>query len=157
MANYGPIKWWCMFVKTLFFSTAAVVKTLQSMLSLIWPLCGSTGDFPPSRLSKFFADCLADICTACVCPHVVCKFWILYRLRTLQPWHSPQCWWVSNRNSKCVLHCTSKYVNSQTTNQQTNSFLDERKTNLMHLLYIFIVAVGDALHVSGVFAHRQEC
>jgi hypothetical protein len=34
--------------------------------------------------------------------------------------------------------------------------LDERKTNLMHLSYIFIVAVGDALHVSGVFAHRQE-
>jgi hypothetical protein len=33
---------------------------------------------------------------------------------------------------------------------------DERKTNLMHPLYIFIVAVGDALHVSGVFAHRQE-
>jgi hypothetical protein len=29
--------------------------------------------------------------------------------------------------------------------------MDERKTNLMHLLYIFIVAVGDALHVSGVF------
>jgi hypothetical protein len=23
-------------------------------------------------------------------------------------------------------------------------------------LYIFIVAVGDALHVSDVFAHRQE-
>jgi hypothetical protein len=34
--------------------------------------------------------------------------------------------------------------------------MDERKTNLIHLLYIFIVAVGDALHVSGVFAHRQE-
>jgi hypothetical protein len=34
--------------------------------------------------------------------------------------------------------------------------MDERKTNLMHLLYIFIVGVGDALHVSGVFAHRQE-
>jgi hypothetical protein len=34
--------------------------------------------------------------------------------------------------------------------------MDERKTNLMHLLYIFIVAVGDALLVSGVFAHRQE-
>jgi hypothetical protein len=34
--------------------------------------------------------------------------------------------------------------------------MDERKTNLMHLLYIFIVAVGDAVHVSGVFAHRQE-
>jgi hypothetical protein len=34
--------------------------------------------------------------------------------------------------------------------------MGERKTNLMHLLYIFIVAVGDALHVSGVFAHRQE-
>jgi hypothetical protein len=34
--------------------------------------------------------------------------------------------------------------------------MDERKTNLMHLLYIFIVAVGDALHVSGLFAHRQE-
>jgi hypothetical protein len=33
---------------------------------------------------------------------------------------------------------------------------DERKTNLLHLLYIFIVAVGDALHVSGVLAHRQE-
>jgi hypothetical protein len=32
----------------------------------------------------------------------------------------------------------------------------ERKTNLMHLLYVFIVAVEDALHVSGVFAHRQE-
>jgi hypothetical protein len=24
------------------------------------------------------------------------------------------------------------------------------------LFYIFIVVVGDALHVSGVFAHRQE-
>jgi hypothetical protein len=34
--------------------------------------------------------------------------------------------------------------------------MDERKTNLMHLLYIFTVAVGDAVHVSGVFAHRQE-
>jgi hypothetical protein len=34
-----------------------------------------------------------------------------------------------------------------------SDFMDERKTNL---LYIFIVAVGDALHVSGVFAHRQE-
>jgi hypothetical protein len=33
---------------------------------------------------------------------------------------------------------------------------ERRKTNLMHLLYIFIVAVGDALHVWGVFAHRQE-
>jgi hypothetical protein len=32
----------------------------------------------------------------------------------------------------------------------------ERKTNLMQLLYIFIVTVGDALHVSGVFAHHQE-
>jgi hypothetical protein len=32
--------------------------------------------------------------------------------------------------------------------------VDERKTNLMRLLYIFIVAVGDTLHVSGVFAHR---
>jgi hypothetical protein len=27
--------------------------------------------------------------------------------------------------------------------------MDERKTNLMHLLYIFIVAVEDALHVSA--------
>jgi hypothetical protein len=34
--------------------------------------------------------------------------------------------------------------------------MDERKTNLMHLFYIFIVAVADALHVSGVFAHRQN-
>jgi hypothetical protein len=34
--------------------------------------------------------------------------------------------------------------------------MDERKTNLMQLLRIFIVAVGDALRVSGVFAHRQE-
>jgi hypothetical protein len=34
--------------------------------------------------------------------------------------------------------------------------MDERKTNLMHLLYMFIVAFGDALHVSGVFAYRQE-
>jgi hypothetical protein len=34
--------------------------------------------------------------------------------------------------------------------------MDERKTNLMHLLYIFIVAVGDAVRVSGVFAHHQE-
>jgi hypothetical protein len=34
--------------------------------------------------------------------------------------------------------------------------MDEWKTNLMQQLYIFIVAVGDALHVSGVFAHRQE-
>jgi hypothetical protein len=34
--------------------------------------------------------------------------------------------------------------------------MDERRTNLMQLLYIFIVAVGDAVHVSGVFAHRQE-
>jgi hypothetical protein len=32
----------------------------------------------------------------------------------------------------------------------------ERKTNVMQVLYIFIVAVGDALHVSGVFAHHQE-
>jgi hypothetical protein len=38
----------------------------------------------------------------------------------------------------------------------TSPYLDERKTNLMHLLYIFIVAARDALHVSGVFAHRQE-
>jgi hypothetical protein len=29
--------------------------------------------------------------------------------------------------------------------------MDGRKTNFMQLLYIFIVAVGDALHVSGVF------
>jgi hypothetical protein len=34
--------------------------------------------------------------------------------------------------------------------------MDETKTNLMHLLYIFIVAVRDTVHVSGVFAHRQE-
>jgi hypothetical protein len=34
--------------------------------------------------------------------------------------------------------------------------MDERKTYLMQLLYFFIVAVEDALHVSGVFAHRQE-
>jgi hypothetical protein len=34
--------------------------------------------------------------------------------------------------------------------------MDKRKNNLTQLLYIFIVAVGDALHVSGVFAHRQE-
>jgi hypothetical protein len=34
--------------------------------------------------------------------------------------------------------------------------MNERKTNLMQLLYILIVAVGDALYVSGVFAHRQE-
>jgi hypothetical protein len=34
--------------------------------------------------------------------------------------------------------------------------MDEIKTNFMHMLYMFIVAVGDALHVSGVFAHRQE-
>jgi hypothetical protein len=34
--------------------------------------------------------------------------------------------------------------------------MDERKTNFMQLLYIFIVVVGDALHVSGVCAHRQE-
>jgi hypothetical protein len=34
--------------------------------------------------------------------------------------------------------------------------MDERRTSLMHLLYTFIVAVGDALRVSGVFAHRQE-
>jgi hypothetical protein len=34
--------------------------------------------------------------------------------------------------------------------------MNERKTNLMQLLYVFIVAVGDALHVSGVFARRQE-
>jgi hypothetical protein len=33
--------------------------------------------------------------------------------------------------------------------------MNERKTNLMQLLYIFIVAVVDALHVSGVFAHHQ--
>jgi hypothetical protein len=26
----------------------------------------------------------------------------------------------------------------------------------MQLLYIFIVGVGDALYVSGVFAHHQE-
>jgi hypothetical protein len=34
--------------------------------------------------------------------------------------------------------------------------MNERKINLMQLLYRFIVAVGDALHVSGVFAHHQE-
>jgi hypothetical protein len=34
--------------------------------------------------------------------------------------------------------------------------MDERKTNLLHLLYIFIVAAGEALHVSGAFADRQE-
>jgi hypothetical protein len=34
--------------------------------------------------------------------------------------------------------------------------MDERKTKVMQLFYIFIVVVGDALHVSGVFAHRQE-
>jgi hypothetical protein len=34
--------------------------------------------------------------------------------------------------------------------------MGERKTNLMHLLYRFIAAVGDAVHISGVFAHRQE-
>jgi hypothetical protein len=34
--------------------------------------------------------------------------------------------------------------------------MNERKNNLMQLLYIFIVAVGDALHDSGVFAHHQE-
>jgi surface polysaccharide O-acyltransferase-like enzyme len=34
--------------------------------------------------------------------------------------------------------------------------MNERKTNYMQLLYIFIVAVGDALHVSGVFAQHQE-
>jgi hypothetical protein len=34
--------------------------------------------------------------------------------------------------------------------------MNERETNLMQLFYIFIVAVGDALHVSGVFAHHQE-
>jgi hypothetical protein len=32
----------------------------------------------------------------------------------------------------------------------------EEKTNLIQLLYIFIVAVGDVLQVSGVFAHHQE-
>jgi hypothetical protein len=39
---------------------------------------------------------------------------------------------------------------------QNIPLMDERKTNLMHLLYIFIVAVGDALYVSGMFAHCQE-
>jgi hypothetical protein len=34
--------------------------------------------------------------------------------------------------------------------------LNERKTKLMQLLYMFIVAVGDTLQVSGVFAHHQE-
>jgi hypothetical protein len=34
--------------------------------------------------------------------------------------------------------------------------MNGRKTNLMQLLCIFIVAAGDALHVSGVFAHHQE-
>jgi hypothetical protein len=48
----------------------------------------------------------------------------------------------------------NSHQNSGTVNKRN---LDERKTNLMHLLYIFfIVAVGDALHVSGAFAHRQE-
>jgi hypothetical protein len=32
----------------------------------------------------------------------------------------------------------------------------ETKTNLMQVLYIFIVGFGDALHVPGVFAHHQE-
>jgi hypothetical protein len=40
--------------------------------------------------------------------------------------------------------------------QETFLELNERKTNLMQLLYIFIVAVGDALHVSGLFAQHQE-
>jgi hypothetical protein len=34
--------------------------------------------------------------------------------------------------------------------------MNERKTNLLQLLYRFIVAVGDAQQVSGVFAHHQE-
>jgi hypothetical protein len=34
--------------------------------------------------------------------------------------------------------------------------MKERKTNLMQMSYIFFVAAGDALHVSGVFAHHQE-
>jgi hypothetical protein len=33
--------------------------------------------------------------------------------------------------------------------------MDERKTNLMHLLYIFIVAVGDAPHVLGEHARNM--
>jgi hypothetical protein len=40
--------------------------------------------------------------------------------------------------------------------EQRRISMYERKTNLMQLLYIFIVAIGDALHVSGVFAHHQE-
>jgi hypothetical protein len=40
--------------------------------------------------------------------------------------------------------------------ETSNILMNERKTNLMQLLYIFIVAVWDALHVSGVFAHHQE-
>jgi hypothetical protein len=36
-----------------------------------------------------------------------------------------------------------------------NKLIYERKTNLMQLLYIFILAVGDALHVSGVFDHPR--
>jgi hypothetical protein len=50
-------------------------------------------------------------------------------------------------------------INIKTDSQrgrQANKEKCGRKTNLMLLLYIFIVAVGDALHVSGVFAHRQE-
>jgi hypothetical protein len=34
--------------------------------------------------------------------------------------------------------------------------MNEGETNLMQLLYIFIVAVGVALHLSGVFTHHQE-
>jgi hypothetical protein len=57
-----------------------------------------------------------------------------------------------------VLLFINKLVNRyfQTEVIELSFTLDERKTNLMQLLYIFIVAVGDAVHVSGVFAHRQE-
>jgi hypothetical protein len=53
---------------------------------------------------------------------------------------------VSNMQIKSVLSSFLKLSKS----------MNERKTNLMHLLYIFIVAVGDALHVLGVFALHQE-
>jgi hypothetical protein len=66
------------------------------------------------------------------------------------------------RSVPCVEGTQKRNVDSSNseiirTNQAINpSQMDERKTKLMHLLYIFIVAVGDALHVSGVFAQRQE-
>jgi hypothetical protein len=41
-------------------------------------------------------------------------------------------------------------------NVNINIIMYERKPTYANVVYIFIEAVGDALHVSDVFAHHQE-